>query len=496
MIQLPIPVSALADCGAILGRRGAGKSGTGRALLEHELDVGHRCCVIDPKGDWYGIRADADGTASRFEIPVFGGAHADVPIEDDMGAALGAIVATSSTSSVIDLSGFSVAGMRRFMAAFAEALFFNNRNPLTLFVDEADQLAPQRVAADQARLLHNMEMLIRQGRQRGIFMWMLTQRPAVINKNLLSQAETLIAMKMTGPQDRKAIRDWMDAHDPETAAMVDSNLSKLTVGQAYAWVPGADFLEKVQFPKFETYDSGRTPQHGEVVGEVELKPLDVSELAKLLRGGGEDQPTDELAAALAENQRLRATNTTLRERIAETERERNAVIETLTAIQDRIGIVIGSPAIMPAPTGANLGDGFGQYLMVVEQDGVVRPMNSPMVQLTRVQAGVRRMRSAVEATVKAPEMEPDTAMTKGAELLARIGRAATTVLDGLQPAQRRIVQAIASAEGASIAREEVARLAGISPTSSNVHVKLNRMHGNGLVEMLDGEMFRFVGHRQ
>ena len=48
MTALPIPAEALKDCGAILGRRGAGKSGTGRVLLEHELDVGHRCCVIDP----------------------------------------------------------------------------------------------------------------------------------------------------------------------------------------------------------------------------------------------------------------------------------------------------------------------------------------------------------------------------------------------------------------------------------------------------------------
>lgn len=283
MATLPIPAKALADCGAILGRRGAGKSATGRVLLEHELDASHRCCVIDPKGDWYGIRANKDGKPSRFHIPVFGGAHADVPIDDTMGAQLGEIVAKSSSSSVIDLSGFSVAGMRRFMTAFAEALFFNNRAPLTLFVDEADQLAPQKVAADQARLLHNMEMLIRQGRQRGIFMWMLTQRPAVINKNLLSQAETLVAMKMTGPQDRKAIRDWMDAHDPEKAQAVENDLAKLEVGQAWAWVPGADFLERVRFPLFETYDSGRTPQHGERIGDVELRPIDIGELAAALR---------------------------------------------------------------------------------------------------------------------------------------------------------------------------------------------------------------------
>jgi hypothetical protein len=491
MIQLPIPVEAFADCGAILGRRGAGKSGTGRGILEHELDRGHRCCVIDPKGDWYGIRATKDGQPSRFEIPVFGGAHADVPIDDTMGQALGAIVATSSTSSVIDLSGFSVAGMRRFMAAFAEALFFNNRNPLTLFVDEADQLAPQRVAADQAKLLHNMEMLIRQGRQRGIFMWMLTQRPAVINKNLLSQAETLIAMKMTGPQDRAAIRDWMDAHDPEKAAIVEKDLAKLSVGQAWAWVPGQDFLERVQFPMFETYDSGRTPKHGEKYEGLELKPLDVAELAKLLNGGEAEEETDLLDLARIEIDRLRRRQEHLVAELALAKRERDTAISTLTRAQDCIGMAIGSPRMHALPAGT---DPTG-WIMALDGHEEARPINAPTAHLSAITAGARRMRSAVEQDGGSTDMDPERAMTEGGKILAAMGKAATGLLEGLQPAQRRIVQAIAAGKGKPMPRVEIARLAGLSPTSSNVQSKLTQMSGNGLVEIVNGDLFAFVGHR-
>lgn len=488
MIELPIPVAALADCGAILGRRGAGKSGTGRGLLEHELDAGHRCCVIDPKGDWYGIRANKDGKPSRFEIPVFGGAHPDVPIDDTMGASLGQLIATTSTSSVIDLAGFSVAGMRRFMAAFAEALFYHNRVPLTLFVDEADQLAPQRVAADQARLLHNMEMLIRQGRQRGIFMWMLTQRPAVINKNLLSQAETLIAMKMTGPQDRAAIRDWMDAHDPGKAAAVEKDLAKLSVGQAWAWVPGEDFLERVQFPMFETFDSGRTPKHGEAVTDVELKPLDVAELAKMLKG--EPEEDTELERALTEVSRLRLRLDGMRERMERAERERDTAISTLTRVQDAVGFAIGSPRIHPLPAGT---DPTG-WIMALDEDGEARPINAPTAHLTAITAGARRMRDAVQ-TADSGGMEPEVAMSEGQKVLDRIGTKALRLLEQLQPAQRRIVQAVAAAKGTALPRVEIARLAGISPTSSNVGAKLTQMHGNGLIELVNGDLFKFVGHQ-
>lgn len=287
MTALPIPLVALEDCGAILGRRGAGKSGTGRFLFEHELAAGRRCCAIDPKGDWWGIRMDKTGGASGFDIPVFGGSHGDLALTEDMGEMLGRLIATHDLSCVVDLSAFpSQAAQRRFARDFAEALYEHNRQPLTLFLDEADQLAPQRVPAEMARLLHAMETLIRLGRQRGIFMWMLTQRPQILNKNLLSQAESLVAMKVTTPHDRKAIRDWMDAHDPEQAEAVSKQLAKLEVGEAFVWVPVADFLERVRFPIFRTYDSGRTPRHGETVQAVTLPTIDLSAIEAAIASSG------------------------------------------------------------------------------------------------------------------------------------------------------------------------------------------------------------------
>lgn len=474
--RLPIPEKALADCGAILGRRGAGKSGTGRVLLEHELDLGHRCCVLDPKGDWYGIRARKDGKPSRFAVPVFGGAHADVPIDDSMGAQLGEIVATSSTSCVVDLSGFSVAGMRRFTTAFAEALFFHNRQPLTLFVDEADQLAPQRVAADQAKLLHNMEALIRQGRQRGIFMWMLTQRPAVINKNLLSQAETLVAMKMTGPQDRKAIRDWMDAHDPVQAQRVENDLAKLEVGQAWAWVPGADFLQRVQFPLFETYDSGRTPQHGEKVGAVELHPLDVAELAAALAPDKEEEEdaADRLRRRVA---RLEERNEQLERDKAEARRYADQLLATLTAVQDVVGAHIGSMAIVPLPAGVDAAD----YVMLVDADDVIRPFPREPGPGRRVAAARRRIADAPPVAV--PPVAPD-AEVLAPRVAALAGARLQQALAGDVPAVRRIVTAVAIA--GELDRGDVPALAGVSATSSHITVGIRKLVERGFLHQ-EGE---------
>ena len=66
-------------------------------------------------------------------------------------------------------------------------------------IDEADLLAPQRVMAGGERLLGAMSDLVRRGRVRGLGVTLVTQRPATLNKDILTQAEVLIALRMTAP---------------------------------------------------------------------------------------------------------------------------------------------------------------------------------------------------------------------------------------------------------------------------------------------------------
>ena len=76
---------------------------------------------------------------------VFGGKHADVAITSDVGVALGRIIGRDALVCVADLSELgSNAARRRFMAAFAEALYETNEEPLHLVLDEADLWTPQR----------------------------------------------------------------------------------------------------------------------------------------------------------------------------------------------------------------------------------------------------------------------------------------------------------------------------------------------------------------
>jgi len=68
---------------------------------------------------------------------------------------------------------------------------------------------------------------------------MLTQRPAVIHKDVLSQAEILIAMRMSSVRDVAAIDDWVSLHaEDEEARTVKASLPSLPIGTAWVWSPG------------------------------------------------------------------------------------------------------------------------------------------------------------------------------------------------------------------------------------------------------------------
>ena len=73
-------------------------------------------------------------------------------------------------------------------------------------------------------MLGAYENIARRGRSRGLGMVVITQRPAVINKNVLSQTELMIAHQITAPQDRKALQDWAEgnATPDQVRAFIDS----------------------------------------------------------------------------------------------------------------------------------------------------------------------------------------------------------------------------------------------------------------------------------
>lgn len=280
--RFPAPDEAMEEHSAIIGKTGAGKTYTAKGFAEDLLAEGARFAVIDPTGVWWGLKSSADGESEGFPVVVFGGDHGDVPLDENDGEAVAAIIATTATPCVIDVSGFpSRAATNRFMTDLAEHLFRLNREALHLFVDEADAFMPQKPQDGEQLMLNRWDTIARRGRSRGFRLTLISQRPAVLNKNALSQVGTLIALKLTSPQDRKALGDWIEGNADRTAGktVVDS-LPTLARGEGWVWSPGHDVLERVQFNTIETWDSSRTPGKGEIYREA--KTLARADIADIL----------------------------------------------------------------------------------------------------------------------------------------------------------------------------------------------------------------------
>ena len=209
---LHLPLEAVTETFAIIANRGGGKSSTGRVLAEELHSVGSPVVVLDPKGDWHGIRSSTDGKHAGLPFVILGGDHGDIPLHPDAGELVADTLVAARASAVLDLSALSKTKARTFATAFAERLYRANREPLHLIVDEGDILIPQRAAADTMRLLGAMEDLAKRGRHRGLGMTVISQRPADVSKSVLDLMETLIVLRVTGPKTRKAIMDWVDDH--------------------------------------------------------------------------------------------------------------------------------------------------------------------------------------------------------------------------------------------------------------------------------------------
>ena len=278
----------------IIGKTGSGKTYTAKGLVERLLRDGRRVCIIDPTGVWWGLRSSPDGTEPRYPVAVFGGDHGDMQIAESTGAVLAELVANKNLPTIIDLSEFLVSERTRFMTAFAEHLYRHNRSPLHLIIDEADEFAPQNPLPESRRMSGSIDRIVRRGRVKGFRVMLITQRPAVLHKNVLTQANSMIALRLIAPQDRKAIEDWIKGQaDVEQGKEVLSTLAKLKVGEGWVWSPEHGILDRRFFPAITTYDSSRTPDDGEdLSAPVSLADVDLSAIEESLIAPP-DEPTSE-----------------------------------------------------------------------------------------------------------------------------------------------------------------------------------------------------------
>lgn len=309
--KLSLPLDAATQTFGDLGKKGGGKTYGAQRRFELLHEAGVQCVALDPVGNWWSLRVGADGRGTGLSVPVFGGAHGDIPLETTAGVFVAQVVVERGISVILDVSRFRKGERKRFMTDFAEEFFHLKKNapsPVHLFVEESHVFVPQRVQKGEERMLGAMEDIVRIGRNYGIGTTLISQRAASVNKDVLTQVECLSAYQTSSAQDRKAIKDWLDENDDEGVALL-GELKGLKQGEALFWSPSwlRCFL-KIHITKKVTYDGSATPKVGGVQTRraLALAPVDLFKIREAMQATVERQKENNPAMLKATIKALQA----------------------------------------------------------------------------------------------------------------------------------------------------------------------------------------------
>lgn len=280
--DFPLPKQMLTEITGIMGITGSGKTYAGGRLVEELYRLRAQFVVLEPVGNWWGLRLRADGEGKGIDVPIFGGEHGDLPLPETSGAEVARLLVEQKLSAILDVSGFRKRAMRRFTADFAETFFHlkkSHKSPVCVVVEEARVFVPQKInKGDEgaARLLGAMEDIGRRGRNYGIGMALLDQRPQSVHKDVLNQAQNLIVLQLAGKHETDAVAAWVrEKARADKDAQWWEELAALPPGEAFIWSPRRHIFDHVKVTKKWTYDSTRTPDFDDDTPAPTLSEIDV-----------------------------------------------------------------------------------------------------------------------------------------------------------------------------------------------------------------------------
>jgi uncharacterized protein len=385
-----------------------------------------------------------------------GGEHGDLPLDVGAGELIADVVVAEGLSVVLDLSPFRKGEQTRFMTECAERLYHKNRQPLHLVREEADAFAPQRPMKGHERLLGAIAEVVRRGQARGLGVTLVTQRAAVLNKDVLTQAEVLVALRTIAPQDREAIDAWIRGHGTlEQREELMASLPSLPIGTTWFWSPGSlDVFQRVQIRRKETFDSSATPKVGTVRRDPKtLAPVDLEQLRTRLAGTVEKMKADDPRQ--------------LRRRIAELERT-----ATPQVILERVEV----PLLQP------------QQIKTLQE--VVTGLRAVGDEISVALANIHGHRDG-----HAPEARPSVSTSVPMVPPRRSTRQGAAISspphEGLQlrAGERRMLQTLAQPYPTTLTRAQLGTLAGFTPSGGTFGTYFSALKRYGLIiEAFNGHL--------
>ncbi|QGN06856.1 DUF87 domain-containing protein [Halorhabdus sp. CBA1104] len=301
-VSLPV-VELLTGRGFITGKSGSGKSNSASVIAEKLLDEGFGLLIVDIDGEYYGLKEE-------YEILHAGGdEECDIQVTTDHAEKLASLALEQNVPIILDVSSFlDETTAQELLTAVSRQLFAKAKKckqPFLMLVEEIHEYIPEKGGVDECG-----QMLIKigkRGRKHGLGIAGISQRPADVKKDFITQCDWLVWHRLTWNNDTKVVRRILDAGYADAVESLDD-------GEAFMMNDWNERVQRVQFHRKQTFDAGATPGLDDFE-RPDLKSVSDDLVSELQSISDHQQETEDRIAELKEQ--LDRKNS----RIAELERE-------------------------------------------------------------------------------------------------------------------------------------------------------------------------------
>ncbi|ELZ96609.1 ATP-binding protein [Haloferax sulfurifontis] len=327
-VSLPV-VEVLTGRGFITGKSGSGKSNTASVVVEELLAGDYPVLIVDTDGEYWGLKEE-------FEVLHVGAdSECDLQVGPEHAEKIASLALEQNIPIILDVSGYldesEANALVREVASNLFAMEKKLKRPFLMLVEEVHEYIPEKGGlGDVGKMLIKIG---KRGRKHGLGLVGISQRPADVKKDFITQCDWLVWHRLTWDNDTKVVRRVVGS---DAADAVED----LADGEAFVQ---ADFLgedlQRVQIRRKRTYDAGATPDLGDFE-RPELKAVS----ADLV---------DELEA-ISEREAKR------RDRVAQLEDQLEARESTIDDLRDEL---------QQARDMSDMADQFSQALLAAAGDG-------------------------------------------------------------------------------------------------------------------------------
>jgi len=246
-VSLPV-VELLTGRGFVTGKSGSGKSNTASVVAENLLDAGFGLLIVDIDGEYYGLKEE-------YEILHVGAdEECDIQVTTEHAEKIANLALEQNVPIILDISSFLddeeaealLTEVSKHLFAKAKKL----KQPFLMLVEEVHEWIPENGSVGEVG-----KMLIKigkRGRKHGLGMVGISQRPADVKKDYITQCDWLVWHRLTWNNDTKVVRRVLDG---EYADAVED----LGDGEAFLMTDWSESIRRVQFHRKQTFDAGATP---------------------------------------------------------------------------------------------------------------------------------------------------------------------------------------------------------------------------------------------